>query len=257
MLHLFLAERNHFMLSRYLPVFIILSLIAEILGTVGGFGSSVFFVPVANYFLDFQSVLGVTALFHLSSNVTKIAFFKKGFDKNLVLYLGIPAIIFVFLGGILSTYFEGYWLTIALGIFLIILSAVFLINKNLVLTESRHNALIGGALSGFFAGILGTGGAIRGITMSAFKMNKAKFIATSAIIDLGIDFTRSFVYYYNGYIHNHDLYLIPILIIVSILGTYAGKKLLDRISQEQFRTGVLVLIFLIGVITLLAKLLPS
>ena len=245
------------MLSRYLPVFIILSLIAEILGTVGGFGSSVFFVPVANYFLDFQSVLGVTALFHLSSNVTKIAFFKKGFDKNLVLYLGIPAIIFVFLGGILSTYFEGYWLTIALGIFLIILSAVFLINKNLVLTESRHNALIGGALSGFFAGILGTGGAIRGITMSAFKMNKAKFIATSAIIDLGIDFTRSFVYYYNGYIHNHDLYLIPILIIVSILGTYAGKKLLDRISQEQFRTGVLVLIFLIGVITLLAKLLPS
>ena len=239
------------MLSRYLPVFIILSIIAEILGTVGGFGSSVFFVPVANYFLDFQSVLGITALFHLSSNVTKIAFFKKGIDKKLVLYLGIPAVIFVFIGGILSRYFKGFWLTIALGIFLVLLSLIFLIYKKLVLAESKRNALVGGALSGFFAGILGTGGAIRGITMSAFKMDKAKFIATSAVIDLGIDFTRSFVYYYNGYIHNHDLYLIPILIVVGIVGTYIGKKLLDKISQDQFRTGVLFLILLIGIITLI------
>ncbi|WP_416442436.1 sulfite exporter TauE/SafE family protein [Leeuwenhoekiella sp. A16] len=239
------------MLSRYLPVFIILSIIAEILGTVGGFGSSVFFVPVANYFLDFQSVLGITALFHLSSNVTKIAFFKKGIDKKLVLYLGIPAVIFVFIGGILSRYFEGFWLTIALGIFLVLLSLIFLIYKKLVLAESKRNAIVGGALSGFFAGILGTGGAIRGITMSAFKMDKAKFIATSAVIDLGIDFTRSFVYYYNGYIHNHDLYLIPILVIVGIVGTYIGKKLLDKISQDQFRTGVLFLILLIGIITLI------
>ena len=239
------------MLSRYLPVFIILSIIAEILGTVGGFGSSVFFVPVANYFLDFQSVLGITALFHLSSNVTKIAFFKKGIDKKLVLYLGIPAVIFVFIGGVLSRYFEGFWLTIALGIFLVLLSLIFLIYKKLILAESKRNALVGGALSGFFAGILGTGGAIRGITMSAFKMNKAKFIATSAVIDLGIDFTRSFVYYYNGYIHNHDLYLIPILIVVGIVGTYIGKKLLDKISQDQFRTGVLFLILLIGIITLI------
>ncbi len=45
---------------------------AEIFGTVGGFGSSVFFVPMASYFLDFQTVLGVTALFHLSSNMTKM-----------------------------------------------------------------------------------------------------------------------------------------------------------------------------------------
>jgi hypothetical protein len=82
------------MLARYLPIFIILSIVAEILGTVGGFGSSVFFVPVANFFLDFQSVLGITALFHVSSNITKIAFFKKGLNKKVLLTLGIPAVIF-------------------------------------------------------------------------------------------------------------------------------------------------------------------
>lgn len=65
------------MLSKYFGVFLFLVLLAEILGTVGGFGSSVFFVPVANYFFKFQTVLGLTALFHLASNVVKIAFFKK------------------------------------------------------------------------------------------------------------------------------------------------------------------------------------
>ncbi len=86
------------MLSKYLPIFIVLSLLAEIFGTVGGFGSSVFFVPVANFFLDFQSVLEITALFHVSSNITKIAFFRKGIDKKIIPTLGIPAVLFVTLG---------------------------------------------------------------------------------------------------------------------------------------------------------------
>lgn len=89
----------------FLWLFILLALLAEILGTVGGFGSSVFFVPVANFFLDFQSVLGLTALFHLSSNITKIGLFRKGVDWKLVLLIGIPAILFVILGASLANFF--------------------------------------------------------------------------------------------------------------------------------------------------------
>ena len=199
------------MLSRYLPIFVILSLIAEVLGTIGGFGSSVFFVPIANFFFDFQSVLGITALYHLSSNISKIAFFKKGFDKNIVLSLGIPAILFVSIGAYFSKYLNPIILTYILGFFLIALSLLFLIFKQLKVTPKTKNAIIGGSLSGLSAGLLGTGGAIRGITLAAFKMDKNKFIATSAIIDLGVDFSRTIIYYLNGYMHTHDFYLIPIL----------------------------------------------
>ena len=61
-------------------VFLILALLAEIIGTVGGFGSSVFFVPLAAFYFDFQTVLGLTAVFHLSSNISKIGLFRKGID---------------------------------------------------------------------------------------------------------------------------------------------------------------------------------
>ncbi len=242
------------MLSKYLPVFVILSILSEILGTVGGFGSSVYFVPIANFFLDFQSVLGVTALFHLSSNVTKIAFFKKGLDKKVVLALGIPAIIFVSIGAYYSKYLDPKILTYVLGFFLIGLSLLFLVFKELKVQPNTKNAILGGSLSGLSAGVLGTGGAIRGITMAAFKMDKNKFIATSAVIDLGVDFSRTIVYYFNGYIHQHDLYLIPILIVVSILGTWIGKKILNKISQEQFRRFVLFLILAIGIISVFSNL---
>ena len=238
------------MLLRYLPWFVILAILAEILGTVGGFGSSVFFVPMASYFMDFQSVLGITALFHLSSNLTKIGFFRKGIDKHLILYLGIPAVAFVILGAFLSRFANPKVLGISLGVFLVLFSIVFLTHKNLAVQASKGNALTGGALSGLLAGLLGTGGAIRGATMAAFRLPKDRFIATSAVIDLGIDLSRSFVYGYNGYIHMHDLYLIPILAGVSVLGTYLGKRILDHVRQEQFQHTVLYLLLFIGLVTL-------
>tara|TARA_R100001369_G_scaffold92821_1_gene140168 strand:+ start:6450 stop:7187 length:738 start_codon:yes stop_codon:yes gene_type:complete len=240
------------MLSRYLPIFIVLSILAEILGTVGGFGSSVFFVPIANFFLDFQSVLGITALYHVSSNITKIAFFRKGLDKKVIIQLGIPAVIFVIVGGYLSQFLDPVILTYLLGFFLVALSLLFLIFKKLVVKATAKNAFIGGTLSGLSAGILGTGGAIRGITLSAFKMNKDKFIATSAVIDLGVDFSRTIVYYFNGYMRKDLLYLIPILIVIGILGTWIGKKILNRVSQKQFNHIVLLLILIIGITTLLS-----
>jgi len=242
------------MLSRYLPIFIILSIIAEILGTVGGFGSSVFFVPIANFFLDFQSVLGITALYHVSSNITKIAFFRKGLDKRVIVQLGIPAVIFVVVGGFLSQYLDPLVLTYLLGVFLVVLSLTFLIFKKLIVKATMKNAIVGGTLSGLSAGILGTGGAIRGITLSAFKMNKDKFIATSAVIDLGVDFSRTIVYYFNGYMRKDLLYLIPILMVIGVVGTWIGKLILNEISQEQFRQIVLLLILGIGVASILSNL---
>lgn len=233
-----------------LPLFILLALLAEILGTVGGFGSSLFFVPIASYFLDFHSVLGITALFHVSSNFAKIAFFRKGFDKKLIVSIGIPAVSFVIVGAFLSKFIETKILEFSLAIFLIIVSLILLIFKNLELKPTLSNSIGGGIFSGSIAGLLGTGGAIRGMVLTAYNLKMEVFIATSAIIDLGIDSSRSVVYYLNGYVHKDDLYLIPILLIVSVVGTFTGKKILTRVSEKQFKSIVLILVLLTGVVTL-------
>lgn len=232
-------------------IFLLLALIAEIIGTVGGFGSSVFFVPLGNFYFDFYSVLGLTALFHLSSNLSKIFLFKKGLDKKLLLSIGVPSVIFVVIGGLLSKYLNSYILEIVLGIFLIGFSSLFLFKNNITISPNKRNALIGGSFSGFSAGLLGTGGAIRGLTMAAFNLDKTVFIATSAFIDFIIDFSRMFVYYNNGYIHKHDLKYVPFLFVIGLLGSFVGKKLLVYIPQSKFRRLSLIFILLIGFFTVI------
>ncbi len=240
-----------------IALFLALALVAEILGTIGGFGSSLFFVPIAGYFLDFHSVLGITAVFHVTSNLTKIFFFRKGYDKKLILSLGIPAVIFVIIGAILSKYINSNYLELSLAIFLISMSLILLIFKNIHIEASVKNSVIGGSLSGFIAGLVGTGGAIRGMTMAAFNLKTDVFIATSAVIDLGIDSSRTVVYALNGYIHQHDFYLIPMLMVVSFAGTFLGKQILKKISEAQFKNLVLVLVLITGLITLYGVIWPK
>jgi uncharacterized membrane protein YfcA len=234
--------------------FIALSLLAEIVGTVGGFGSSLLFVPIAGFFLDFHSVLGITAMFHLASNISKIALFRNGFDKKLILQMGIPSVLFVGLGAFLSKYFDSDLLEMILAVFLIGISILLFIFRNSSLKPTLANSLVGGSLSGFTAGLLGTGGAIRGLALSSFSLQKNIFIATSAAIDLGIDLTRSVVYTANGFVHKHDLYLVAILVLVGFVGTFIGKQILKKVSEEQFKYIVLSLVLVIGVITLVKQL---
>lgn len=238
------------MTTDQLLLFIFLAFVAEVLGTTGGFGSSLFFVPIAGYFLDFHSVLGVTALFHVSSNLSKIVLFKQGIDKKLIIRMGIPAVVFVIAGAVLSRYVASGILEVVLAIFLMALSGFLLWNRDAALAPTSANSVAGGALSGFLAGLLGTGGAVRGVTLAAFALKKEVFIATSAFIDLAVDASRSVVYAANGYVHHHDLYLVGILLVVSFAGTYVGKALLRKISEKQFRAVVLALIFITGLITL-------
>lgn len=234
-------------------LFLVFGLLAEIIGTIGGFGSSVFFVPLGNFYFDFHTVLGLTAVFHLSSNLSKIILFKKGLDKNLLLYIGLPSVIFVIIGGIVSRYLDTVLLELLLGIFLVVLSLLFLVKQKLVIEPNKENSITGGILSGFSAGLLGTGGAIRGLTMAAYNLEKSVFIATSAAIDMMIDTTRTVVYYENGYITKDIIIYIPFLFVIGLVGTYLGKRILHYIPQDKFKNLSLVLILIIGLITILKQ----
>ena len=41
------------------------------------------------------------------------------------------------------------------------------------------------------------------------------------------------------------------LLIISIIGTYIGKKILNKISEKQFKSLVLILVLITGLISLI------
>ncbi len=233
-----------------IAVFIFLAIIAEIIGTVGGFGSSLFFVPLAQFFFDIKTVLGITAIFHVFSNIVKLILFRKTIDWKLSLLYGIPSVIFVLLGAWLTTIFSFRFDQITLGLFLIFFSSLLLFKPDLKLAANPTSSIAGGSIAGFLAGFIGTGGAVRGLSLAAYNLEKNIFVGTSAAIDMGVDLSRSIVYVSNDFIQPSEYYLIGLLLVVSIVGSYLGKLALQKVKQEDFKKVVLVLILITGIVVL-------
>ncbi len=235
-----------------MAIFYFLTFIIEIIGTVGGFGSSVLFVPMANNFLEFHAVLGILSILHVFSNLSKMVLFHKGFNKWVFLKIGIPSVLFVIIGAYLSQFINSNSATVLLGVFMILFSLFLIIKPNLTFKSTVLNSFFGGGLSGFWAGWLGTGGAIRGLALASFNLNKNTFLATSALIDFMVDSSRFVVYFKQGYITKTMLYQAPILLIISIVGSFIGKILLNKISQGTFKKITLWMIFSVGLYSLVA-----
>jgi uncharacterized membrane protein YfcA len=225
-----------------LLLFFTLALIAEIIGTVSGFGSSILFIPMAAMFFDFKIVLGITAVFHVFSNVFKIILFRKGVDRYVLLYLGIPAVISVVIGAMLTAYIPVKIIEMAMSVVVLAIAVYMIFNQRMSFRKSNTNLIVGGTVSGFLAGLVGTGGAIRGLTLAAFELEKNAFVATSAIIDLGVDTSRAGIYIWNGYFQSEHIKLIPMLIVIALVGSYIGKLILAKTSNEFFRYTVLFVV---------------
>jgi uncharacterized membrane protein YfcA len=231
-------------------IFFLLAFISEIIGTIGGFGSSVFFVPVAEFFFEFKAVLMLTALLHDFSNCSKLMLFRKHIHFRILLLYGIPSTVFVIAGAYLSKYLQSQYNELMLGIFLILFSVFIFMRPEFRLKTTAYSSITGGSVAGFLAGLIGTGGAIRGMSLTAFNLEKSVFIATSAAIDFFVDASRTVVYIQNGFFKREYLYYLPFLFIVALGGSYIGKLLLQKISQENFKRIVLSLLFMIGFVML-------
>lgn len=232
----------------------LLLLLAEIAGTVGGFGSSMLVMPLLGAFLPFDQALGLTAVFHVLSNGSKMLLFRKGVSRELLWSIGVPAVLGVLIGARLTKYLNEHVMLLLLGVALVVLSLTLLFSSRLVLQPTRRNAILGGGLSGLVAGLVGTGGAIRGVTLTAFGLEKNAFVATSAWIDMGVDLSRSVVYTAQGYVKSETWLYLPALAVISYAGTWIGRRVLGTLAQEQFRMVVLWLVLLVGVFLIASEL---
>lgn len=231
---------------------IFFAFLSELLGTLSGFGSSTFFVPAALFVESFHFVLALTAILHCFGNLSRIILFRKNFEWRLFFRLALPFIILTGVGAILTKYSDPAALKVSLGIFLILVAPVLAFGKHAMERLPIWAGVILSGVSGFLTGFVGTGGAIRGIALTALKIEKNSFVALSSSIDVGGDLLRASIYLKNGYMDWSQWFYIPLLWVAAILGARAGKKVLNRVNQTQFERIVAFFVFVSG-IALLVK----
>ena len=227
-------------------LFFVLAFLSEVVGTIAGFGSSTIFLPLSLFFVDFKTALVLVAFFHIFGNLGRITFFRHGLNKRLILLFGIPSVILAVFGALLVNYTPQTILKLILGVFLLAYSVALFFKPELKFKSSNKNAIIGGSISGFFAGLIGTGGALRSAFLTAFNLKKNIYIATAAVIALAVDITRIPIYFGYKFLEPQFYSYLPLLFIVAIAGSYAGRKIVNKIPQKLFKKLVLIMIALVS-----------
>jgi uncharacterized protein len=235
----------------------LLTLIAATIGTITGFGTSTLMIPVLVIFFPPVEAIFLVAIIHWFGDVWKVALFRSGFNLRLLALFGVVGLVTSYLGAYISLGTNEEILLRVLGAFLAGY-ALFLIFQSLLrqgfggqakfkIPAGNLTALSGGALSGFFAGMFGIGGAIRSMFLSAFDLPKAVYIATAGAIGIMVDSTRIITYFTGGATLPRELwYGLFLFIPISFVGAQIAKKIVDKIPQNKFRVVVAVFLFAIG-----------
>jgi hypothetical protein len=230
-----------------LLLILILVIVASAVGTVTGFGLSTVMIPVMVLSYPVPETLLFVGTVHWFNDLWKLVLFREGIRWKLILSFGLPGLIATVIGAHLLSTIPGTALERILGVFLVGYVAFLFAKSAFKVKHSTLAAATGGALSGFFAGIFGMGGAIRALFLSAFDLPKAVYLATAGAIAIAIDTPRLATYIGQGTRLNSLLFWGMILFVpASFLGARFGKGLLERIPQEHFRKIVAAFLFIVG-----------
>ena len=240
-----------------------------------GFGLGTLMLPVFSLFFDVPVAVGATAIVHLSNNIFKFFLVRKHIHLNTYLRFGIPAMILAALGGYLlslmsegSPYFswsieektfEMTTLNTVVGSLMIFFAWFDLSPRFSNLQIHQKHLSLGGALSGFFGGISGHQGAFRSAFLSKSGLTKEQFVGTSNAVSLTVDLARIPIYLgliSIGANKEKDLMLalsdgsqlLIIGIVFAFLGTFIGKRLIQKTTINGVQKLVGVLLFVMGVL---------
>lgn len=225
----------------------VLTVVAAGVGTLSGFGTSTIMVPVLVMFYPLPETLLLVGIVHWFGDVWKIWLFKRGIRWRLWLAFGITGVLYSYWGAMLSVNAPETLMKRVLGGFLLAYVVFLFARQSFELPATTAVAGLGGAASGFMAGIFGVGGAVRGAFLAAFDLDKAVYIATSGAIAIVIDSVRIGEYVHGGTRLAPELLWGMLLFIpASFIGAELAKKIVERIPQDRFRLVIAAFLLLAG-----------
>lgn len=232
-------------------LFLVFAFLAEVVGTMAGFGSSTILVPIATIFFDIKTTIALVGLFHFFGQVVDGFLWRKYINWRIGILFSIFGVIFSFIGASLVAVLPPQIILQILGAFLITYSVFSLTGKKLALPKTDLAVVGAGGLVGFLAGLVGTAGALRTAFLSTFKLEKNHFLGTSFAIAFFVDLTRVATYLGSGILElNLGIWLS--IFAVAVLGSLLGRKLVFKLPEKIFYRIVYVALLLAGIKFLLS-----
>ena len=226
----------------------LMSIVASFVAAVSGFGLSTILIPTLSLFLPLPEVIFLVAIIHMCNSILKVVLFRVGIDWKLLVYFGLPSIIFSYIGASFVAQKIDVHLTQLFGLFFIGYTILLFAVPDFKVKKSKQTLFLGGSMYGFSTGFFGIGGAIKSVFLSAFDLHKVVYIATTGILALFVDVTRLLTYWQKGLQLPSQLWWGLLLFLpATLLGAWLARCSVDKIPQDKFRIIVSLFLLLIGI----------
>jgi uncharacterized protein len=219
--------------------------VAAAISGVAGFGGALLLLPLLSHTVGPTLAVPLLTLAQLVGNLSRVGFgFRQIHWRPVGLFL-ITAVPMAVLGALSFLSIPKHAISRCIGAAILIFAIVRL-SKRFHFAFGTRTLLFGGAITGFFSGLVGSAGPLGAAIFLSLNLPPVAYIASEATTAVTLHAVKSLIY--QRFLHlPANAWLAAILMgVAMLLGTWVSKRFLERLHPERFRLAILCLLIVIA-----------
>ena len=208
-----------------------IALVTSSISGATGLGGGVILIGIMSSFFNPASLIPIHGAVQLTSNLSRCVFSMSDLRKDIVYQYMLGASIGAIIGSRVVLAIPERFLWLALGTFLLVVTWLPL---KKILSAIRWKYSVIGGVSTFLALFVGITGPLLHPIIMREELNKHEFIGTEAACAGFTHFLKIIVFSVLGFSLLSHWKLVAPMIGASVIGSYIGKQILDKIPQKIF-----------------------
>lgn len=231
----------------------VVSILAGSVAAVAGFGIGSLLTPLLATQVPLKLAVAAVSIPHLLATALRFWLLRAHVDRKLLWSFGVFSALGGLLGALAHRWASSPVLTIVFGGALLLAGGSELTGAARKVELRGAAGWVAGAISGVLGGMVGNQGGIRSAALLGFHTTRVTFVATATAIALLVDAARMPVYLWlQGDALAQLAWPIGIACAGCVVGTFWGRRLLERIPERVFRKLVASLLLMLGAYMLAA-----
>ena len=217
-----------------LTLLAVVAFIAALLAAVTGFGGAAVLLPMLVFVFGVREAIPILTVAQLIGNGSRVWFNRRELDWRVVAWFALGGVPMALVGGFLFAHAPLKALTRVLGAFLILIVVIRHLPKfKGFKVPLRAFALIGAA-SSFLSALLGSVGPLMAPFFLAYGLVKGAYIGTEALSTVVMHVAKLIAYHETAVLPLHAVLSGLALGPLMVAGSFAGKRVVDRLPERVF-----------------------
>ncbi|MBD1573462.1 sulfite exporter TauE/SafE family protein [Vibrio sp. S17_S38] len=232
MLDFILHLKPHVLSDSQFYFLILLSGMTSMLNTIIGVGGGATLIAFMITMIPASAVIPVHAVVQLGSNAGRAVLMRKHIQKQYLGWFFVGSVVGALIGGNIALNLPTRYLELILAVFILISSWV-----PINMSFKGKKGLIGvGMFTAFLTMFVGATGPFLIATVKNLLPDRRQLSATMACFMSIQHVIKAVIFGLLGFAYTDWIGVIVLMIAVGFVGTYIGKHILDKVSNQHFHT---------------------